>query len=233
MSTREFASTHWSLIVAAGQRASPESDRALAELCERYWLPLYAYVRRRVPHEEDARDLTQEFFARLLGKNVLAAADPDRGRFRAFLLTSCKHFLAHEWEKARAQKRGGGRRTLPLDFQSGDSRLSFEPADPWTPERHYHRQWAVTLLEQVLAKLRAEHAGAVPFDRLKPFLTGSAEMSYATAAAEWGMTEGALKVAVHRLRKRYRELLRQEVADTLAEGEDVEGEIRELFEALG
>lgn len=231
-----FLSTHWSLVLAAGQRASPESERALAELCQKYWLPVYAYVRRRVAEMHDAQDLTQEFFARLLDKNPLAQADPQRGRFRTFLLAAVKNFLANERDRARAQKRGGGRVILPLDFADGDSRISLEPAHEETPERLFDRQWVLLLLEAVLAKLRGEYAAAGKeelFDRLKGFLSGELSVSLAEIAHALNMTEGAAKTAAHRLRKRYRALLRAEVAQTVAENEDIDEEIRSLFEALG
>ena len=233
----EFASTRWSLVIAAGRRSSPEAAGALESLCRTYWFPLYAYVRRRVPDRHEAQDLTQEFFSRLLELNHFAVADPERGRFRAFLLTALKHFLTNEWEKSRALKRGGGRAPLSLDFDSGESRLSLEPANDQTPERLFDRQWAITLLDQVLIRLQTERDAAGKgrqFETLKQFLTGGREeASYANVAAELGMSAGAVKVAAHRLRQRYRELLRAEVAQTVAAPEEVDDEIRRLFEALG
>jgi len=232
-----FATTHWSMVLAAGQRASPEAEAALAELCQRYWYPLYVYVRRRVGDLHQARDLTQEFFARLLEKRSLARADPERGRFRSFLLTALQHFLTNEWHKGQAQKRGGGRRVLPFDFEAKDSTARHEPAHQWTPERLYERQWALTLLDRVLTELRVEYdtAGkARLFEQLKDFLGGETKTStYAAAAAALDMSEGALRVAAHRLRKRYRELLRHEVAQTVADDADIEDEIRALFAACG
>jgi RNA polymerase sigma factor (sigma-70 family) len=234
---RGFATTRWSLVLSAGQRSSPESDDALAELCRRYWYPLYAYIRRRLGDVHEARDLTQEFFARLLEKNTLALAQPQRGRFRSYLLTCCKNFLTNEADKARAQKRGGGRAVLAFDFEASDSRYHREPGHIETPERAFERQWALTLLEQVLAALRREHETAgktALFEQLKPFLAGAGSgVSYADAARVLDMSEGAFKVAVHRLRRRYRELLRDAVAETLSEGESVDGEIRALFQSLG
>lgn len=170
----QFATTHWSLVLAAGRRSSPDSNEALSELCRTYWYPLYVYVRRRVPHADEAQDLTQEFFTRLLEKNYLSAATPTRGRFRAFLLTAVQHFLANEWDKARAQKRGGGQVVISLDFRSGESRYSVEPADGSTPERLYERQWVLTLLDHVLARLGEELALAGKsrdFQQLKVFIT--------------------------------------------------------------
>jgi RNA polymerase sigma-70 factor (ECF subfamily) len=234
----DFQTTHWSLVVAAGQRLTPESARALSELCQKYWVPLYGYVRRRVADVHAAQDLTQEFFCRVLERNIVAAADPARGRFRAFLLTSLKHFLATEWEKGRTQKRGGDRSAIELDFTAGESRLSLEPGHEETPERLFDRQWALALLDQVLARLRHEFqsAGKVEhFERMKLFLAGgrSSDEGYAEAATALGMTADAVKVAAHRLRQRYRELLRSEIAQTVAEPGDVDDEIRELFQVLG
>ena len=233
----DFASTRWSLVIAAGRRSSPEAAVALEALCRTYWFPLYAYVRRRVSDRHEAQDLTQEFFARLLELNHFAVADPERGRFRAFLLTALKHFLTNEWEKTRALKRGGGRVPLSLDFDAGESRLSLEPASDQTPERLFERQWTITLLDQVLMRLQTEQEVAGKgrqFETLKQFLTGGREeASYADVAEELGMSAGAVKVAAHRLRQRYRELLRAEVAQTVAVPEEVDDEIRRLFETLG
>src|SRR5215831_4682317 len=187
---RQFASTHWSLVVAAGQRELPESREALATLCRLYWYPLYAYARRRLPRPEDAQDLTQEFFARLLERDYLRQADPQRGRFRSFLLTAFKHFLANEHERANAQKRGGGRKVLPLDFPNGERRYQREPGHAATAEALYERGWALTLLEQALARLRDEQAAAGKgplFECLKETLTGAdAPRPYADIAAELG-----------------------------------------------
>jgi RNA polymerase sigma factor (sigma-70 family) len=232
-----FATTHWSLVLAAGGRSSPEAERALSDLCQRYWYPLYVYVRRRVADLHEARDLTQEFFAGLLQKKSLARADPERGRFRSFLLTALQHFLVNEWHKTRAEKRGGGRRVLPLDFDAKDSQVGFEPAHDWTPERIFERQWALTLLDQVLGRLRQEYEDAGKmrlFEQLKTFLAGETKTAtYAQAAAALDVSEGAVRVAAHRLRKRYRELLRQEVAHTVADDAEVDDEIRALFAACG
>ena len=151
-----FATTHWSLVLSAGRPDDPAAQQALSELCQTYWYPLYAYVRRRVPNVQDAQDLTQAFFSYLLEKRTIARADRTRGRFRAFLLTALKHFLLNEWERARAEKRGGGSPTLSLDFASGESRYQIEPADEVTPETLYERRWVLTLLDLVLARLRGE-----------------------------------------------------------------------------
>ncbi len=231
-----FATTHWSLVLGAGRRGSTASRRALATLCESYWFPLYAFVRREGYSAPDAQDLTQEFFARLLEKKYLAVVDPRRGRFRSFLLAAMKHFLAHERDRAKAKKRGGGRRILSLDFPSAESRYNLDPADELTPERLYERRWALALLEQVLKRLRDEHAAAgklALFERLKEFLTGAkGSQSYQQIADELAMTEGAIKVAVHRLRRRYRELLEEEIAQTVAGPEEVEDERRALLAAV-
>jgi RNA polymerase sigma-70 factor (ECF subfamily) len=238
-----FATTHWSMVVsAAGHRtgaARPsEAARALAALCENYWFPLYAFVRRAGYAADDAQDLTQEFFLRLLSQNYLAAADPERGRFRSFLLGAMKHFLAHQRRRQSTQKRGGGRPTISLDFQSGEERYRrLEPADPLTPERLYEKRWALALLDLVLGRLREEFqaAGKLPlFDALKPFLAGETQKpAYLEIGETLGMSEGAVKMAVHRLRRRYRELLKEEIARTIVEPDTVEDELRELLAALG
>jgi RNA polymerase sigma factor (sigma-70 family) len=232
-----FATTHWSLVLRAGQSGSPEADEALAALCQRYWLPLYAYVRRRVPDGAEAEDLTQEFFARLLEKKALGRASPERGRFRSFLLAALKNFLANAWDRANAQKRGGRRGRLSLDFDAGASRLRLEPAHDLTPERAYERRWALTLLELVVGRLQGEFTAAGKarqFELLKGAITaGGHTLAWGAVAAELGVSEEAARQAAHRLRKRYRELLRDEIAQTVAGPADVEEEIRCLFEALG
>jgi len=231
-----FAPTRWTLVAAAGRRSSPGSQQALATLCETYWYPLYAYVRRRGHSPEDAQDLTQEFFARLLEKNSLRAADRDRGKFRSFLLAALNHFLAKEWRRAHAQKRGGGQLPIALDFDSGEIRYQCEPAHNLTPEKIYERRWAMTVLDRAIARLRAEYAKSgksAQFERLKDFLSGGSDTApYASLAAALGLTEGAVKVAVHRLRRRCRELVRAEIAETVASPGAVEEELRHLFEAL-
>jgi RNA polymerase sigma factor (sigma-70 family) len=232
----EFASTQWSLVLAAGHRSLPASNQALAALCRAYWYPLYAYARRCLGDVHQAQDATQDFFGRLLEKNLLARAQQERGRFRGFLLTAFKNFLANERDKAQTQKRGGGQHPLSLDFNAGDSRYNLEPSHAWTAERLFDRQWALTLLEQVLANLRAEYADddkETLFDSVKGCLTGEASVSYSDLGSALGMSEGAVKVAAHRLRQRYRELLRRAVAQTVADPAEVDDEIRRLFEALG
>jgi RNA polymerase sigma factor (sigma-70 family) len=231
-----FASTRWSLVAAAGQGPSPEAQEALATLCQVYWYPLYAYARRRLPKVEDAQDLTQEFFAQLLEKDYLQAADPKRGKFRSFLLTAFKHFLAKEHDRAHAQKRGGGRRFLPLDFQAGETRYHLEPSDYATPESLYERRWALTLLEQALTLLRQEFTNTGKqqlFESLKGTLMGdSATEPYSQIADKLGMSEQAIKVAVHRLRQRYKELLREEIGQTVTSNDEIDDELRDLFNAV-
>ncbi len=231
-----FASTRWSLVLAAGRGDAPDAEAALAALCQIYWYPLYAYVRRSGYPADEAGDLTQEFFARLLEKHYLRAADSERGRFRSFLLTALKRFLSKERHHARSQKRGGGRRVLSLDFEQGESRFRLEPVTDVTAEIFYERRWALTLLDQVMARLRDdfERAGkGDDFDHLKVFLTGEAAApSYREVAATLGTTEGAVKVAVHRLRRRFREIVLAEIAQTVAAPEDADEELRHLFEAI-
>lgn len=237
MESDDFRTTHWSLIVEAGRLGSREAGEALAQLCQRYWYPLYAYVRRRVRDVSEAQDLTQEFFARLLEKNVLAAASRERGRFRSFLLAAMKNFLANEWDKAKAEKRGGGRAPLSLALDTAESRLNLEPAHDLTPEKLYERQWALTLLDLVVERLATECAAAGKerqFELLKSALTGDrAAIDYPAAAGSLGMTEEAVRQAAHRLRRRYREILRDELAQTVADPADVDDEVRALFTTLG
>jgi RNA polymerase sigma-70 factor (ECF subfamily) len=225
------------MVLAARQRHAPEAEAALTALCQSYWFPLYAFIRRQGHTADEAQDLTQEFFARLLEKDFLEAVDRDKGRFRSFLLAACKHFLANERDRARAQKRGGGRQPLPLDLRDAEARFSHEPAHTLTAEKLFDRRWALTLLDEVLARLRQEYAGkdkAELFEALRPYLVGDREkIPYARAAGQLGLTDGAVKVAVHRLRQRYRERLREEIARTVGDPEQVDDEIRELFTALG
>jgi RNA polymerase sigma-70 factor (ECF subfamily) len=223
-------------VLEAGQRSSSGSPEALAELCESYWYPLYAYVRRRVADPHDALDLVQEFFSRLLDKNIIAVADPSRGRFRAFLLTSLRHFLADQWDKSRAKKRGGDRAVLSFEVSEGETRYMLEPADELTPERLYDRQWTITLLDRVMGQLRDELVRAgkqAHFAELSVFLSGrQADVSYATAARALGISEGAAMVAAHRMRRRYHDLLRAEIAETVASPDEIDDEIRRLFASL-
>ena len=231
-----FATTRWSVVLAAGGERSPGSQQALVSLCETYWQPLYAYVRRRGHSVDDAQDLVQEFFARLLEKESVASADPGRGKFRSFLLASLNHFLASEWRRNRAQKRGGARPILSLDFQQGETFLA-GAADDLTPEKVYERKWALTLLTTALSKLRDEYvaAGKLPLlEALQPYLSGDEEAApYRALGEKLGLTEGAVKVAVHRLRRRCQGILREEIAQTVAGPEEVDQELRDLFDALG
>ena len=230
----EFPTTRWTLVVAASDPKRKECRSALASLCENYWYPLYAYLRRRGYPADQAQDLTQEFFIRVLEGRYLDRADPEKGRFRAFLLTSLKFFVADEEDRNRAQKRGGGA-LLPLEFSSGEERYQREPAHDETPERIFERRWALSVLDRVVEKLRDEfvrHGRAEHFERLKVFLLGRSDAPYAALAHELNTSEGALKVAIHRLRKRYRELFRQEIADTVADPAEVESELRFLAAVL-
>jgi len=231
-----FATTQWSIVLAAGEGRRENAVDALSQLCESYWYPIYAYVRRRGYSAPDAQDLTQSFFARLLEKESLQNADPVRGRFRSFLLTSMKHFLSNERDRASAQKRGGGRATLSLDLAAGESRVNIEPEHDWTPQRLYERQWALTLLELVLGRLETEYqeAGKVrQFELLQGALGGGLQtLSYADVAAELGLSIEAARQAASRMRKRYRALLREEVARTVADPGEVDGELTNLFKSL-
>jgi len=223
-------------VLSAGRKSSPQSDRALGELCQTYWYPLYAYVRRQGRTKEDAEDLVQAFFVRFLEKNHLEGLSAERGKFRAFLLASLKHFLANEWDKSQRQKRGGGLQHLSLDWQSADERYHLDPPDNASPDRVFDREWALALLERVITRLRDESAAADKsplFERAKGYLmVGESAIPYSQAAKELQMDEGAVRVAVHRLRKRYRELLREEIAQTLSDPAQVAEELRSLQAAL-
>ena len=231
-----FLTTHWSVVMAAGGAESEASREALAELCRSYWYPLYAYARRRGESDEDARDLTQGFFCSLLERRDLARLSPERGRFRAFLLAALKHYMANERDRDRAQKRGGGRARLSIDYDQADSRWRIEPAHELSPEHVFQRQWALALLARTLEGLRSEYGSAGKlglFEALEPLLEGEAPGRYAELAQRLDSTPGALKVAAHRLRRRYRERLRAEIAHTVRRPEDVDDEVRELFRILG
>jgi RNA polymerase sigma-70 factor (ECF subfamily) len=231
---RVFATTHWSLVLAA-KGGTTSAHTALSRLCETYWYPLYAFVRRQGHGPHDAQDLTQEFFARLLDKDWLDSTDPARGRFRSFLLVAVKRFLANEWDKARAQKRGGGATIFSMDETSAESRYRHEPAETITAEQLFDRRWALTLLDQVLARLRDEMASAKKleqFEALKFCLTGENAAAYSEIARLLATSEGAVKVAIHRLRERYRALIRAEIAQTVGSEEEVDDELRQLFAAL-
>jgi RNA polymerase sigma factor (sigma-70 family) len=231
-----FVTTHWSVVLTAGRSDTTRARDALARLCQTYWYPLYAYVRRRGYSPHDAEDLTQEFFARFLERHWVSAADREKGRFRTFLLSAMTHFLADEWDKARAQKRGGGMATLPLQLDTAETRYGQEPQDQVTPEQHFERKWAMTLLEQVLQRLKKEYENEGKgelFGALHPALVGErTAQPYAELATASGLSESAVKSAVHRLRTRYRQLLRDEIAGTVAAPGDVEEELRHLVAVL-
>jgi RNA polymerase sigma factor (sigma-70 family) len=222
------------MVVAAGDPQRKDAQSALVALCENYWYPLYAYLRRRGYAADQAQDLTQDFFIRLLEGRYLDRVDPEKGRFRSFLLSSLKFFVADEQDRQRAQKRGGGA-VVSLEFPSGEERYQREPAHDETPERMFERRWALAVLDRVVEKLRAEfvrHGRPEHFERLKVFLLGHSDAPYAAMAREMNTSEGALKVAIHRLRKRYRELFRQEIADLVADPAEVESELRYLATVL-
>ncbi len=221
---------------APGAPGAPGAEEALAALCEIYWYPLYAFLRSRGRSPEDAQDLTQSFFARLLEKNAIRHADPTRGRFRAFLLSSLKNFASNERDREQADKRGGGVRMLSLEFDAAEDRLQLEVPTDETPERVFDRRWALTLLNRVFSRLEAQ-AGrgekAQQFGRLKPYLTGDApQLSYAETGALLEMSEGAVKVAVHRLRRQFRDLVHDEIAQTVSSPEEVDDELRHLWSAV-
>jgi RNA polymerase sigma factor (sigma-70 family) len=231
-----FFTTHWSVVVAAGQSASATSEAALAELCRVYWYPLYAFVRRKGYSPHDAQDLTQAFFARLLEKNYFAHADQERGRFRTYLLTALTHFLADEWNKARRQKRGGGQAVISFDAASAEERYRLEPVDQLDAARLYERRWVTTLFETVLTRLGEEFRDSGKnelFTTLKHCLPAeSNESSYFEIAARLKMTESTVKQTVHRMRLRYRELFREEIAQTVAGPGEVEDELKHIFAVL-
>jgi RNA polymerase sigma-70 factor (ECF subfamily) len=230
---RWFATTHWSVVLAARDEDSPRAGAALETLCRAYWYPLYAYVRRKGHGPEEAQDLTQEFFARLLERNFLQAVQQERGKFRWFLLSAMKRFLANEWHKDHAAKRGGRHVVLSLDETVAEGRFQLEPADPLTPEKLFDQSWALTLLDEARQKLQREYETSgrgAAFEQLKVFLSGDrAPVSHAEAGAALGLSEGAVTVAVHRLRQRYRECLRESIAHTVLTPTEVDEEIRHLF----
>ncbi len=231
-----FSTTHWTVVLHAGQAGSPEADRALAELCRVYWYPLYAYVRRFGHSPEAAEDLTQEFFVRLLEKNYLATADRKRGKFRWFLITAFKCFLANEHDRATALKRGGGRAPLSLDALDAEARYALEPVDTHTADDLFDLRWALDVLERVRAGLHQEQTAAgkeARYAQLEQYLPGGDPVcDYATTADSLGMTEAAVKQEVHRMKRRFGELLRQVIAETVASPEEVDDEIRHLIDAV-
>ena len=235
-SSESFSTTHWSVVLSAGDGCENIAQRALEQLCQAYWFPLYAYVRRQGNSADDAKDLTQEFFTRFLERGHFALADPERGRFRTFLLTSLKRFLNEEWRKANRQKRGGGRQFVPFDGEDAENRFSAAPRDSLAPDLLYDRRWAEALLERVLGQLKKDYEStgrAAIYTQLQQFLWGrQAELSYAEMGERLGINEGAVKVAVHRLRQRFRELLREAVANTVEKPDQIDDELKHLLGAF-
>jgi DNA-directed RNA polymerase specialized sigma24 family protein len=231
-----FPSTRWSRIVAAADLATPEAQAALADLCSAYWYPIYAFVRRKGNDAEKSLDLTQGYFTRLLEKGVLAGADRRKGRFRSFLRADCEHYLIDQHRRETAQQRGGGVALIPIDAQDAEGRYRYEPADTMTPDRLFDRTWAVTLLGRVLELLAAEYTESgrgEDFAHLKVVLTeGKGAVPAATLAERLGVSEGAVHTAVHRLKKRYRAILQDQIAATVEEPAQIDDEIRDLFEAI-
>jgi RNA polymerase sigma factor (sigma-70 family) len=231
-----FVTTHWTVVVSARAGNSADSEAALEKLCRAYWYPLYAYVRRQGHSPHDAEDLTQEFFGKLLHADYLKSVAREKGRFRTFLLVALKRFLANEWDRSRAQKRGGRHEHLPVDISDAESRYAVEPAAQLSADRIYDRRWALTLLERTMSQLRAEFSAAgkaEEFERMKVFLTAEkGGINYASVAAELKQSEGALRVAIHRLRSRFRELFREGIAHTVSGPKELEAETRHLFTAL-
>ena len=233
----QFGNTNWSVVLSAANKRNPTlALEALEKLCRAYWHPLYFYSRRQGRSPHDAQDLTQEFFARLLQNNLLASVDQGKGRFRSFLLAAFKHFLSNERDKDRTQKRGGGQVPDPIAVQNAETHYGFEPVEKMTPEKLFERRWAMTLLEQTTARLRKEYEDGGKtqiFEQLKITLTEPrGAIAYATLGKNLHMSEGAVKVAVHRLRLRYRTVLRAEAANTLGNPADVEDEMRQIFSTL-
>jgi RNA polymerase sigma factor (sigma-70 family) len=232
----QFVATHWSVVMMAGQSHLPQAADALERLCRAYWYPLYAYVRRQGKSPEDAEDLTQQFFSRLLEKDYLTRADPERGKFRTFLVRSLNNFLINEWKRTGRLKRGGDVIFLSLNAEEAEERYAEEPVHDSNPANAYERLWAVALIEQVFSVLRREYAAAGKghlFEALKGFIWGDVEpTSYVELGRSLNLTEGTVKVAVHRLRKRFREVVRAEIAHTVARPEDIDEELRHLIAVL-
>jgi len=231
-----FATTHWSVILAASDSASTQHEPALSSLCQTYWFPLYAYLRRRGYDSHQAEDYTQGFFAGILERKGLQRADPKYGKFRSFLLASLKNFLADEWDHTQAQKRGGDKKVLSLDFDAAASRYNREPVHNMSPEKLFERSWALTVLTRAMDRLKAESAVSDKqqlFDCLKVYLVAEkGTVTYKEIAGEFGMTEAAVRVAAHRFKQRFHELVREEIAQTVADRNYIDEEIKELFAAL-
>jgi RNA polymerase sigma factor (sigma-70 family) len=232
-----FRTTEWTMVLAAGRRGSAEGEAALERLCQQYWFPVYAFARRSGYSHADGADLAQGFFARLIERNFLAGIEREKGRFRSFLLTSLKNFMINEWVTANRQKRGGGRIIVSLDDSTADELYRSEPAASASPDKLYEKRWALSVIERALARLRSEFLAserADLFDVLKPALTeDKLEKSYAEIAAEFGLSEGALKMAIHRMRKRFGRLMREEIAGTVENPAEIEDEMRHLIRVLG
>ncbi len=235
-----FATTRWSLVQAAGNEDQSLSDteyrQALGELCTAYWFPVYAACRRKGAQPDDAEDQTQEFFARILSGDLIQSADPNRGRFRSYLLTALDHFVSNEYRKDRAIKRGGDVKHVAIDVADAESRIGVQPATNLTPEDEFEKRWAVVMLSTVFEKLQSEQTDdsrRTLFTELRDFLPGNSEVPYAVVAAKLKMSAGAVKVSIHRLRKRFGHLLRAEIAQTVASVDEVDDEIRRLQVALG
>ncbi|UCE47191.1 MAG: sigma-70 family RNA polymerase sigma factor [Phycisphaerales bacterium] len=234
--TSRFATTHWSVVLAAADSASPEHEQALSRLCQTYWFPLYAYLRRRGHDRHQAEDFTQAFFVQMLDKRRLSGVSPKPGKFRSFLLTALKNFVSDEYDLARAIKRGGTQKTISLNFQIAESQYTLEPTDELSPERLFERAWALTVLEQTMNRLEDEMTNTNKkelFDSLRVYVCGEpATATYGAVAVQLNMTENAVKVAVHRLRRRYRALLRNEIAQTVLTENQIDEEISHLFAAV-
>ncbi len=231
-----FLTTQWSMVAQAGNQTDNRSVKALQELCQNYWLPLYAYARRRMDPEK-AEDMTQGFFAVLLEKNFLETAKQGKGRFRAFLITAFKHFLLNQHDYEQAIKRGGQTKLLSLDFDSANSQISFQPVDNVTPEKVFERQWVLTLLKNVMERLRIHYAGKggdhlTRFETLTPQICGEPTADYLTLSKQLGVSPEALRVEVHRIRKKYRQTLREEIASTVSGPDEVDDEIQRLFDVM-
>ena len=231
-----FATTHWSVVRAAGRPNSVHYRQALEILCQTYWFPLYAYLRRHGNNSNRAEEYTQAFFTHLLEKDSVRFADPDRGKFRSFLLASLKHFLSDHHDHDRAMKRGGGRQILSLDFENAEMQYTLEPADRLNADKLFERSWAMTVLERAMVRLEGEAATEKKkelFEHLKVYLTAKKDaVPYNEVGEKLGMSEGTVRVAVHRLRKQYRQALRDEIAQTVSTEEEIDQEIRDLFTAL-
>jgi RNA polymerase sigma-70 factor (ECF subfamily) len=233
---QRFATTHWSVVLAAGKKSSPQQKQALETLCESYWFPLYAYLRRRGCDRHEAEDVTQAFFAHLLEKEDLQKAAPQFGKFRSFLLVRLKGFLSDERDRAQAKKRGGGQKILSLGIQNAEGQYALEPASELSPEMLFEKSWALKVLERTMDRLETDmgkKGKQVLFDHLKVYLTTDKDaIPYEAMATELNMTEGSVRVAVHRLRRRYRELLRDEIAQTVSDDDQIDEEMGHLFSAL-